>query len=42
LIFKAYIKNFKPQLLENKIEILKNKVLGKYSIDAACWDITDM
>ena len=39
---KRQRKNFKPQLLENKIEILKNKVLGKYSIDAACWDITDM
>ena len=39
---KRQRKNFKPQLLERKIEILKNKVLGKYTIDAACWDITDM
>jgi AAA+ ATPase superfamily predicted ATPase len=39
---KRQRKNFKPQLLESKIEMLKNKVLSKYAIDAACWDIADM
>lgn len=39
---KRQKKNFKPQLLEAKIEFLKTKVLNKYSIDWACLDIADM
>jgi len=39
---KRQRKNFKPQLLESKIEMLKNKVLSKYTIDTVCLDITDM
>jgi uncharacterized protein len=39
---KRQRKNFKPQLLERKIEVLKNKVLSKYEIDSACLDIEDM
>ena len=35
-------KNFKPQLLENKVEVLKNKVLSKYEINSLCLDIDDM
>jgi AAA+ ATPase superfamily predicted ATPase len=39
---KRQKKNFKPQLLEAKIEALKTKVLNKYAIDWAYLDITDM
>ncbi|WP_329903749.1 ATP-binding protein [Porphyromonas pogonae] len=39
---KRQKKNFKPQLLEAKIAVLKTKVLNKYEIDCTCWDITDM
>ncbi len=39
---KRQKKNFKLQLLEAKIEVLKTKVLNKYAIDWACLDITDM
>jgi uncharacterized protein len=39
---KRQRKNFKPQLLERKIEVLKTKVLSKYEIDSACLDIEDM
>jgi len=39
---KRQRKNFKPQILESKIEMLKNKVLSKYTIDSVCLDITDM
>nr|WP_320037264.1 ATP-binding protein [uncultured Bacteroides sp.] len=39
---KRQRKNFKPQLLENKIEVLKNKVLNKYEINSLCLDIEDM
>lgn len=39
---KRQKKNFKPQLLEAKIEVLKTKVLNKYDIDRACLDIADM
>lgn len=39
---KRQKKNFKPQLLETKIEVLKTKVLSKYVIDWACLDIADM
>ncbi|MDO5571127.1 MAG: ATP-binding protein [Bacteroidales bacterium] len=39
---KRQKKNFKPQLLEAKIEVLKTKVLNKYDVDWTCFDITDM
>jgi AAA+ ATPase superfamily predicted ATPase len=39
---KRQKKNFKPQLLETKIEVLRTKVLNKYVVDWACLDITDM
>nr|WP_321374022.1 ATP-binding protein [uncultured Bacteroides sp.] len=39
---KRQKKNFKPQLLENKVEVLKNKVLSKYEINSLCLDIEDM
>lgn len=39
---KRQRKNFKPQLLESKIEVLSNKVLSKYEIDSICLDIEDM
>jgi len=39
---KRQRKNFKPQLLESKVEVLKNKVLNKYEINSNCFDIEDM
>lgn len=39
---KRQRKNFKPQLLESKIEVLSNKILSKYEIDSICLDIEDM
>jgi len=39
---KRQKKNFKPLLLESKIEVLKTKVLNKYAIDWTCLDISDM
>lgn len=39
---KRQKKNFKPQLFESKIEVLKKKALNNYEIEAVCWDITDM
>lgn len=39
---KRQRKNFKPQLLELKIEILKNKVLHKYEVESVCLDLDDM
>lgn len=39
---KRQKKNFKPQLLEAKIEVLKTKVLSKYAIEWVCMDIADM
>ena len=39
---KRQRKNFKPQLLESKVEVLKNKVLSKYEINSLCLDIEDM
>ena len=39
---KRQKKNFKPQLLEAKIEVLRAKVLSKYAIEWDCFDIADM
>ncbi len=39
---KRQKKNFKPQLLQSKIEVLKTKILHKYTIESMCLDLTDM
>ncbi len=39
---KRQRKNFKSQLFESKIKVLKNKVLYKYRIDGQCLDLDDM
>lgn len=39
---KRQRKNFKPQLLESKIEAARNKVLSNYEIGSICLDIEDM
>lgn len=39
---KRQKKNFKPQLFENKLKVIKKKVLNKYIIDSKCLDISDM
>ncbi|MGE0091832.1 MAG: ATP-binding protein [Bacteroidales bacterium] len=39
---KRQRKNFKPQFLEAKIQVLKTKVLNKYDIEWECLDIADM
>lgn len=39
---KRQKKNFKPQLLEAKIEVVRTKVLSKYAIEWDCLDIADM
>lgn len=39
---KRQKKNFKPQLFESKVKVLKNKVLYKYRIDWQCLDLDDM
>ena len=39
---KRQRKNFKPQLLESKMEVLKNKVLFNYEIDSVCLELEGM
>lgn len=39
---KRHIKNFKPQVLESKIDHLKTSVLHKYDIHSCCWTLEDM
>lgn len=39
---KRQRKNFKPQLFEGKVQLLKNKVLGKYEVETTCLDLGDM
>lgn len=39
---KRQKKNFKPQAFEEKVELLRSKLLHKYEIEAACWDMDDM
>ncbi|MGL5703856.1 MAG: ATP-binding protein [Tannerellaceae bacterium] len=39
---KRQRKNFKPQLLDAKIEILKKKILNRHKIKYACFDLEDM
>ena len=35
-------KNFKPELLKSKVELLKNKVLPKYEIESYCLTLEDI
>lgn len=39
---KRQRKNFKPQLFESKIEVLKTRALSKYEIESECWSLEDM
>lgn len=39
---KRQKKNFKPELLENKVKHLKDKILSKYQIETACLSLEDM
>ena len=39
---KRQKKNFKPELLKQKVEHLKNKILPKYNIDMQCLSLEDM
>lgn len=39
---KRQKKNFKPELLEAKVNHLKNKVLSKYQIESVCLSLEDM
>ena len=39
---KRQKKNFKPELMAEKVEHLKNKVLPKYSIEVRCFGLEDM
>lgn len=35
-------KHFKPQLFEEKVELLRSKLLHNYEIETACWDLEQM
>lgn len=39
---KRQRKNFKPNLLKEKIELLKSKVLPNYNIESICLTLDDM
>lgn len=39
---KRQKKNFKPSLLDSKVEHLKHKALPKYAIDTICLSLEDM
>ncbi len=39
---KRQRKNFKPQLLEDKIKVLKTKILDNYEVESRCFDLEDM
>lgn len=39
---KRQKKNFKPQLLDAKVQVLKTKSMNKYSIEQGCLDLSDM
>ena len=39
---KRQRKQFKPQLFETKVAVLKNKLLSTYEIEAVCLDVSDM
>ncbi len=39
---KRQRKNFKPQLFESKIDVLKTRALSRYEIESECWSLEDM
>ena len=39
---KRQRKNFKPELLEQKVEHLKKKLLPRYTIETMCLSLEDM
>lgn len=39
---KRQRKNFKPELLQQKTEVLRNKILFKYEIESKCFTMEDM
>lgn len=39
---KRQRKNFKPELLQQKVEVIRNKVLYKYEIESRCLTMEDM
>lgn len=39
---KRQRKNFKPELLQQKVEVIRNKVLFKYEIESRCLTLEDM
>lgn len=39
---KRQRKNFKPQNFDSKVQVLRNKILSKYDIDAVCLDLEEM
>lgn len=39
---KRQRKNFKPELLEKKVEVIRNKILSKYEIESMCLTLQDM
>lgn len=39
---KRQRKNFKPELLEKKVEVIRNKILSKYEIESMCLTLEDM
>ncbi len=39
---KRQKKNFKPQLFEEKVKILKTKELNRHTVESLCWDFPDM
>lgn len=39
---KRQHKNFKPELFEKKVEVIRNKILSKYKIESVCLTMEDM
>jgi uncharacterized protein len=39
---KRQKKNFKPDIFEEKVQHLKQKVLPKHQIEMVCWSLEDM
>jgi hypothetical protein len=39
---KRQKKNFKPAAFQEKVELLRSKLLHNYEIETACWDMEEM
>lgn len=39
---KRQCKNFKPELLNRKVEVIRTKLLYKYEIEVKCFSMDDM